>query len=563
MRWTRLWGKVNMPDPQGNVDTISGTDYSLILAMKQPNQPADIAREAIKYLNARKLPPTPDNYRRAYNEVAGLPAGDRPWAQTVRDLLREWDTYQAGLTQAKKREMLDRVLLNFGGEPAGLCDKLSNLARSWAESGRGGPAQTENMADEAAQPPAGVDAAPLPAPATNPETSVDSVPGLRHSLEMLADALAERWPDLAKRSRKLCSRADADTDGLFSEVESLWREVLLRAEDEHELLDGLQRVVGLLLENMASLVGEESWLQGQLTSMRALISGQLNYHVVFEAERGLQEIVGKQGKLKDNLQEAKEKLKHLITSFIDRIGEMSSSTGSYQERLAGYSSRISRAEDLAELADVVDNLSTDMEDIQSVLRKSHDDLMEARSHVVQAELRIVALEKELDQVSNLVREDQLTGAMNRRGLEETFVREAARAERMHSPLSLALLDLDHFKRLNDSLGHQAGDLALVHLAKVVRQLLRPTDTLSRWGGEEFLILLPNTDSEEATQVMRRLQRELTKSYFMHDHKKVLITFSAGVVEWQSQETRDQVIARADAAMYRAKAAGRNRVEQGF
>lgn len=519
--------------------------------MKQPNQPTDIARAAIKLLATRKLAPTPENYGRAYGEVSGLPAESQVWAHAIRELIREWDAYQEGLTQARKREMLERVLLNFGADAEQLFERVANLARSWAES----PHTDRGVGGDGAPLPVAAATGGGPAPA-HPRTDPS---GWSRSLGLLADGLENRWEDLAKRCRDLAARTDSPPAEFHAEWDSVWREILLRAEDDHELLRGMQRLVRLLFENIASLVGEDAWLRGQLVAMRALMAGQLNSHTLFEAERGLNEIVAMQGKLKDNLQDAKTKLKHLISTFIDRLGEISSSTGSYQERLAAYSERIAQADDLSQLADVVDNLTSDMGDIQTVLRQSHEELIEARSHVVQAELRIFTLEKELDQVSSLIREDQLTGALNRRGLEEAFVRELARAERMQAPLSLALLDIDHFKRLNDSLGHHAGDQALVHLARVIRDMLRPTDSLSRYGGEEFLILLPNTDLDEATQVMRRLQRELTKAIFLHDHQKVLITFSAGVVQWRGEETRDQVIARADAAMYRAKAAGRNRV----
>jgi diguanylate cyclase len=514
--------------------------------MKQPNPPSDIAREAIRRLDERKLAPTPDNYRRVYAEVMGQEPDPPVLSQAIRELIKQWDVYQVGLTQAKKREMLERVLLNFGADPFSLGDKLANLAHSWSASGQASAV----LADAAA---------PGPIPAGQALVN----PGrLTQSLAALADAMSERWPDLAKRCQQLAARDPADLNAILDELDDLWREILLRAEDDHELWRGMRRLVALLFENMISLVGEDAWLSGQLASMRAILSGHLNYHALFEAEQGLQEIVTKQGRIRDNLQDAKEKLKLLITSFIDRVGEMSSSTGVYQERLAGYSQSIARADDIAELAEVVDKLSADMGDIQQVMRSSHEELVQARGVVESAERRIVALEKELSQVSSLVREDQLTGALNRRGLEETFVREAARAERMHAPLSLALLDIDHFKRLNDSLGHQAGDQALVHLANVVRQLLRPTDSLARWGGEEFLILLPNTGLDEATEVLRRLQRELTRKIFLHEMHKVLITFSAGVVQWRPGEGREEVVARADAAMYQAKSSGRNRVEQG-
>jgi diguanylate cyclase len=135
----------------------------------------------------------------------------------------------------------------------------------------------------------------------------------------------------------------------------------------------------------------------------------------------------------------------------------------------------------------------------------------------------------------------------------------ARADRYGRPLCLAVLDVDDFKHLNDRLGHQAGDLALVHLARIVRRSIRPTDVISRYGGEEFVILLPETPLNDAISVMTRVQRELTKRIFLHNNERVLITFSAGVAERAFGENQEELIARADRALYHAKQAGKNRV----
>jgi diguanylate cyclase len=319
-------------------------------------------------------------------------------------------------------------------------------------------------------------------------------------------------------------------------------------------------LLSLLFGNVAQLVSEDTWLSGQLAAMQATLEGNLTSHALFEAERSLQEVVQRQQALKGSLIEAREKLRQLISTIIDRVGEISDSTGGFHDRIDAYSTRIAAADDIGQITDVIDSLSADLLQIRDEMRQSHQELVEARSHVQEAEDRIHALEKELEEVANLVREDQLTGALNRRGMDEAFEKEIARARRAAAPLSLALLDIDHFKKLNDSLGHQAGDRALVHLARVVRNLLRPTDVLARYGGEEFLILLPESTADDGRQVMQRVQRELTKEFFLHDNQKVLITFSAGVAEMQAGEERDSLIGRADAAMYRAKAAGRNRVE---
>jgi diguanylate cyclase len=126
-------------------------------------------------------------------------------------------------------------------------------------------------------------------------------------------------------------------------------------------------------------------------------------------------------------------------------------------------------------------------------------------------------------------------------------------------MSIALLDIDNFKSLNDTHGHQAGDGALVHLARVIKASIRPTDIVCRYGGEEFVILLPGTGLQDSVMVISRLQRELTKRFFLHDNQRLLITFSAGVAERRTGESRDDAIGRADSAMYVAKRSGKNRV----
>ena len=194
-----------------------------------------------------------------------------------------------------------------------------------------------------------------------------------------------------------------------------------------------------------------------------------------------------------------------------------------------------------------------------VMMRHRDEMIDARRQAENAEERVRQLEQELEHVSEQVREDQLTGTLNRRGLDDAMQREISRAQRKHTAMCVAILDLDNFKKLNDTYGHQAGDDALVHLATVVRKTLRPTDTVARFGGEEFVIVFAETDEKQAVEAMRRLQRELTKRFFLHDNERLLITFSAGVAALKPNETQEAILARADKAMYQAKLQGKNRV----
>ena len=140
-----------------------------------------------------------------------------------------------------------------------------------------------------------------------------------------------------------------------------------------------------------------------------------------------------------------------------------------------------------------------------------------------------------------------------------FRSEYARALRSGDVLTVAMLDVDDFKLINDRYGHQAGDTALKHLSEVLRETLRPTDAIARYGGEEFAILLPGVSLSDAAAVMTRVQRELTRRIFMHNYDKILMTFSAGVAQIDLQSGLADALERADRAMYEAKRTGKNRV----
>lgn len=175
--------------------------------------------------------------------------------------------------------------------------------------------------------------------------------------------------------------------------------------------------------------------------------------------------------------------------------------------------------------------------------------------LVAAQMRITELEQALAEARDASFTDPLTGALNRRGFEDAFQRELARSRRNGAGLALALIDLDNFKRLNDTQGHQAGDEALIHLVRVLRQAMRPSDVLSRFGGEEFVLLLPDTVLADAEAALCRFQRQLAAQ--MVPGREFVLTFSAGVVVQAPGESLEASIQRADAATFAAKRAGKN------
>lgn len=160
-------------------------------------------------------------------------------------------------------------------------------------------------------------------------------------------------------------------------------------------------------------------------------------------------------------------------------------------------------------------------------------------------------------LERLARTDPLTDLPNRSRLNELFRREVERAQRYRRPFSIVILDIDHFKRVNDDLGHLAGDRTLQAFAGVVRDSVRGTDTVGRWGGEEFLVLCPETTGEEGVQLAERLRVAIGGTPFEGGRRH---TLSAGVATFCAGDSVDALLHRADTALYRAKNGGRDRVE---
>lgn len=588
----------------------------------QSSNPSELARETLKTLALRKIPPTPGNYARIYAEIGGVAAqegndaekvlcsiadrlasipksasagialkkaivaddwqqclkeidkalprtaGSEPvnsWSGLIRDLLRQLETQHKGLTIARKKEGLETVLARFAANPEALFEKINGLVRSWSA---GSPAAAGAI--EAGDIPAGSAAVPAtakPSAAQSAAASASSNETLLQLAELLAqtlESILSAQPELTEEVQTLARqvrgiKTHEQVTALAKQLRQFWIKVELRGGDKARIHEGLVRLLRLLVENIGEMVEDEEWLHGQIAILQEIIANPIDRQAIADAERSLRDAIIKQGMLKQSLTEAKTTLKSLMTTFIDRLGEITESTGEYHQKIEGYSKKIGKSNNLVELSHLLDDIMQDTRIIQASALRSHDELVDTRKQVQEAETRIRELEQELAQASELVHEDQLTGTLNRRGLDEAFEREATRADRNRSPLCVALLDIDNFKYLNDTMGHHAGDQALLHLSNVIKDALRPSDSVARYGGEEFIIVLPDIGLEEATATIERLQRELTKKFFLHENERILVTFSAGVALRTPQEPQEDIIRRADKAMYKAKKAGKNRV----
>ncbi|NQD36376.1 GGDEF domain-containing protein [Permianibacter sp. IMCC34836] len=173
---------------------------------------------------------------------------------------------------------------------------------------------------------------------------------------------------------------------------------------------------------------------------------------------------------------------------------------------------------------------------------------------------LILIDRGTEELVRLSSLDSLTETLNRRSFLVVAKQQLAQAERGHHPVSLLICDLDHFKQINDQHGHHAGDRMILALVGVARQTMRHSDSLARWGGEEFVLLLPQTDLAGARQIAERLNKAFAAITISHGQLTLHATVSIGIAERRGKESVEQTLDRADRALLMAKANGRNRVE---
>lgn len=500
--------------------------------------PSDLARETLKQLTVRRLAPTPENFRSVYDEIAGT----RTPAPFPEGQLRQILRVVPGQT-AVQRRLLDQFEKAVSEHD---WSALQSVMVGYAKLGLQGAA--------AAEP----EAPPTPVTVVSDELAAQIARLVETSLVGLSTDDA-RVQLLGGQLLDFLRQPAPPSSTLKLMLANFTFRLSFAAEDQAAVRSLLLELLNLVFQNMAALSADDRWVLGQTQALMDATTQPLTLRRLDDVQRRLKDVIFKQTEAKGRFVEAQEQMKELLSAFIERLRSVTESSSSYHSAMETCAGQISRASSLAEIAPVLEQVMATTRSMALDSRIAHDELTALRQRTEEKQAELTRLQETLDQVSQQARHDPLTGSLNRKGLDEAMGRELARARRTDTPLCVALLDVDNFKQINDRLGHATGDAALVHLAEVTRSVMRPQDMLARYGGEEFVLVLPDTSQAAGVEAMQRLQRELTKKFFMQGTEKLLITFSAGLAQLTPSETSQDAITRADQAMYLAKRQGKNRV----
>lgn len=504
-------------------------------SMNELKNPTDIAREALKRLAAKHLQPTPANFQVCYNEIAGLPDispfPERPLRQLAAALVPHDSQQEAHL------DALGQAIVKRSWQ--GVIDAVTGFSQ----------------AGLARQPAVPVGMLPDLLPA---DLAI-SLARVVESFSPFFGGDSPRSVAAADELVRLLKQPKVEMGAVRNALDVMACHVRSGVEEQLEIRDSLLKLLQLIIRNIGELGVDDRWLKGQIDGLLASIAPPLTLRHLDEMERRMRDVLEKQGRARIRSVAAQQEMREMLSEFIKSLAQMNRSSSEFEVRIEETARQVEKVTTPDELKPLLAGVISATHAMAEESAHSREQLRNLQEKVEVTEAELLQLHHELDNASALARHDPLTDALNRKGLDEALLREMASMRRKETPLSVSLLDIDNFKKLNDSLGHDAGDGALIHLANVTRGNIRPSDTLARYGGEEFVILMPDTALDEGVEVITRLQRELTKAIYMSGSQRVLITFSAGVAQVGPDEAGGDAIRRADQAMYLAKRAGKNRV----
>lgn len=397
---------------------------------------------------------------------------------------------------------------------------------------------------------------------TEDQTTSKTMKALQAALETAASA--KQIKNLHSQVKEvLMKESPRSVAALEQQISSLKDEIMLQSGREKELtneLEGMKSLVALSLREVESMSDQDEKLRGLFEETRTKLEGLSTLADLDDFSRQLKNLFFQKTLIQGVIEQERDELKNIIlimagtlTSFLDIGGEFDSNLDSYAKQLQV-------VKDIHEIQTVRDLLLKETLSLKGHTARMIKEVRQANQRVESANQKIEKLKQQMEKIKQKISIDPLTRVDNRRAFDVKIKHEFASFKRYGSKSSMIMIDIDHFKMVNDTYGHRTGDGVLRVVAGIIKKEIRDIDSLARYGGEEFAVILPHTVLSSALEVAERLRAKVEESRFSYKGKQFSVTISLGVGEIREDDTLESFIQRVDEALYAAKNAGRNQVK---
>ncbi len=340
-----------------------------------------------------------------------------------------------------------------------------------------------------------------------------------------------------------------------------------RSEYQDKYTKAVTTLALRLLRTLQAPENEYGDFNQKVESLAANLMKRCDLHEIEFTNERLSMLVKDYSVITDHNRREREELLHIIKTLAEVLQSYSAGSGVFISGLNTFVDEIRQSADITNLNEMREKLLSSAALMQSNATEANKEIKVLHERIIRAQSRVLTLEDELQKTRSQLADalierdnDPLTKLPNRRAFSKEMSTALENFSRHKMPYCLVMIDIDHFKRVNDSFGHQVGDKILENTAIIIRQGLRKVDFLARIGGEEFAIILPNTTLNGSVKVMDRIRQKMEATTFALKQQEIVVTASFGIAELMPGTEAETWLDEADKALYFAKNNGRNRVE---
>ncbi len=389
----------------------------------------------------------------------------------------------------------------------------------------------------------------------------NSLGALCESLEKAADA--SQIKRIHKQLKEVVRKEKpVDVNLLLTNIKHLKESLLEQSDVENDLLalvSEFKKMITMALHHIESLSLHNKESQRLFSECREDLQELKSVEEMSQYAGKFKRLFSKTLLFDDETDRERDELKKIISILANSISGLLHSSGDFDSGLDDCVDRLQKARTLSEVQEIREALLKQAQGLQERTRQMVEDVRLAQTQVDDANKKVESLKQQMEKVKQEIIIDPLTRTYNRRAYDEKIKQEMMGFQRYSRPTALAIVDIDHFKNVNDTYGHRTGDGVLRILSGVMKKEIREIDVLARYGGEEFALILPHTSYEQALDVTERIRRKVEESRFTYKSKPFSVTISIGVGTLRAEDTLETYVERVDQALYRAKNSGRNRV----